>query len=82
MRPLSGVAEPKGLVRLTQGRFSYAKFDAVTSCDALALRGRQRGRRLFSYDTQGLRTELLEAGFLRNTLRGQTERRMQIMISH
>src|SRR6266496_5663337 len=29
MRPLPGVAEPEGLVRLTHGSFSYAKFEAL-----------------------------------------------------
>src|SRR5436190_1983650 len=29
MRPLSGVAEPEDLVRLTHGSFSYAKFEAL-----------------------------------------------------
>ena len=36
--------------------------------------------RVFSYDTQGLRTELLEANFLSNTLREQSEQCMQIIM--
>jgi hypothetical protein len=31
MRPLPGVVDPQNLVRLTRGRFSYAKFEALKS---------------------------------------------------
>ena len=36
MRPLPGVVEPEGLVRLTHGSFSYAKFEALKAQQVFA----------------------------------------------